>query len=123
MKVFFASILLAAAAFASVNDSASLTGKWQVHIRVSDREAEDTCTFVQKGNDLTGSCTSERGTGSITGKVEDKKVAWVYKSSSDANGPITLSYQGAVISSGNLSGSVTVEEYGVSGEFTATLAN
>jgi hypothetical protein len=90
---------------------------------IADRQIEHTCTFVRKDSELTGNCTSDRGEGAITGKVEGQKISWTLVMNSEANGQVTLSYRGAADTSKSLSGSVTVEQFGVEGEFIATLAN
>ena len=120
MKAKLALFFLAVAAVAPAADTAPLSGKWQIHNVISEHESDENCTFVQNGNDLTGTCTSNRGTGSISGKVDDRKVTWTYKSNTGANGPVTLQYTGTLNSATAMSGSVTVKEYGVEGEFTAT---
>jgi hypothetical protein len=120
MKTILVSFLLAASAAAA---DAPFTGKWRIHLRISDREADETCTFVQNGADLAGTCTSERGTTNITGKIDNQKITWTYKSESQANGAITLNYRGALNATKDIAGFVKVEEFGVEGEFTATQSN
>jgi hypothetical protein len=121
MKALLVLLLLTGAALAPAADTAPLNGKWQIYIRIADREASATCTFVQTGNDLAGECTSDRGTEKVTGKVEDTKVTW-----KSTGGTVTLSYTGTLGKTadmaGFVAGSVLVEEYGVEGEFTATQA-
>lgn len=126
MKQLFAALLALTAMTitalpASAADAAPLTGKWNVHISIAGREADATCTFEQKGEDLTGSCAAAAGSFTVVGKVADKKVTWTYKSNSEA-GPITLNYRGAIQSPTSVTGSVNVEEFGVEGQFTATQA-
>lgn len=122
MRTLLLSALLASATFTSMAaDSASLTGKWKVHLSVMGNASDSDCTFAQKDNILTGSCTSEQGSGKFTGKVDGNKVSWAYES--EYNGaPITVNYAGTLDSTGNIAGSVNVEPYGVDGDFTATPA-
>ena len=54
----------------------------------------------------------------ISGKVDNQKVNWTYKSEYNGS-PITLSYAGSVDSNNKMRGTVTVEEYSVEGDFTA----
>ncbi|WP_321475946.1 hypothetical protein [uncultured Paludibaculum sp.] len=120
MKLLLTFLLLAtvaAAAFAA--DTASLTGKWQIHTSAAGNESKYSCTFTQKESDLTGSCSPERGVVQINGKVEGSAVRWTYKS--DYNGsPLTVTFKGTLDSTGKISGSVVAEEFGVEGEFSAT---
>lgn len=120
MKTFLLSFLLvSAAAVAPAADNPSLSVKWQVHTSISGNEGDQVCTFIQKDTDLAGSCTSsDRGTVAISGKINGKKITWSYKS--DYNGsPLTVKYEGTLDSPTKITGSASVEEYGVSGDFTA----
>jgi hypothetical protein len=120
MRTLLLSALLASAAVTSMAaDSVSLTGKWKIHLSVMGNASDSDCTFIQKDNDLAGSCTSDQGPGKFTGKVDGNKVSWTYES--EYNGaPLTLKYAGTLDSTGNIAGSVNVEQYGVDGDFTAT---
>lgn len=112
---------VAASALAAADDTPSISGKWQIHQNIADNESDQACTFTQKENELTGSCNNERASGTVTGKVDGKKVSWVYKSQYNG-GPITLTYEGKLDANNKIAGTVTVEEYSVDGEFTATPA-
>jgi hypothetical protein len=119
MRTMFLSILLASAsAFAVAADNVSLNGKWAVHSNIAGNESDVDCTFTQKDNDLSGSCASDQGDKSLTGKVDGRKIAWSYKS--EYNGtPLTVKYSGIIDPATNkLSGTVTVDEFGVDGDFT-----
>ena len=119
MKSLLFPLLFASAAIAvSAADSPSLTGTWNIHNNIAGNESDMACNFTQKDKDLTGTCKGEQGSVNINGKIEDKKVSWVYKSEYNG-GPITLTYGGNLDSGDKISGTVRVEEYGVEGEFTA----
>ena len=77
------------------------------------------CTFTQKANDLTGTCSSDAGPVQITGKVDGKSVTWTYKGDS-AGGPVTVVYKGTIDSVDRIAGTVTAVEFSIEGEFTAT---
>lgn len=109
--------ILCAAAFA--DDPISLTGKWQVQNSIAGNESTQNCTFTQKDADLTGSCESANGKVEITGKIEGKRVTWGYKSQYEGN-PLTVAYDGIAESATKIAGTVSVPEYSVMGEFTAT---
>ncbi|MCC6538053.1 MAG: hypothetical protein IT162_10910 [Bryobacterales bacterium] len=118
MKIAIPALLFCLAVSAA---DVSLTGKWKLHTSAAGRESDSTCTFTQKANELTGSCTGERGTVQINGKVEDKSVTWMYKTEYDG-GPLTVVFKGKVDSATKLTGTLTAVEFGVDGEFTATQA-
>ncbi len=123
MKAFLSSlVLVSVAAVAPAADNSVVAGKWQVHISIAGNENDMTCTMAQKDSDLTGACNSDQGTVNISGKVDGKNITWIYKSEYNG-GPITLTYKGTLAAANKISGTVTVEEYSVDGEFTATQAN
>jgi hypothetical protein len=117
-KIIF---LISAAAVAVAADSASISGKWQVHTSIAGNESDSTCTFVQKDAELSGSCTSDQGTVNVTGKVDGKKVSWSFKSEYQGT-PLTVNHEGALTTDNKITGTVTVPEFSVDGDFTATQA-
>ena len=116
-------ILTAFLAFATLNsmaaDNTSLTGKWKIHQSVMGNDSDSDCTFTQKDNDLTGSCTADQGSGKITGKLDGNKVSWSYETEYNGS-PLTVKFTGTLDSTGKIAGAVSVEQFGVDGEFTAT---
>lgn len=104
-----------------VAGAASLTGKWQVHLSIGGTEIDQKCDFTQKGDDLSGTCVSDRGTVNIAGKVNGNKATWSYKSEYEGS-PITANYEGTVGSGNKITGTVNVPEYSADGDFTATQA-
>ena len=117
MKSLFLSVFLTTA-LAWAADT-SLSGKWQIHGAISDHEINQNCTFTQKDTDLTGSCSSDTGSVEINGKVDGKKVTWMYKSQYEGS-PITVNFEGKLDSDTKITGTVSVPEYSVDGDFTAT---
>jgi len=103
---------------AQAPDASLFSGKWKVHSFVSGNEYDTECTFVQKDNDLTGTCTTDDGPSKLTGKVDGKKLSWSYES--QYNGaPLTLKYSGT-LDAGKINGDIDVVQYNVGGGFTAT---
>lgn len=115
-------VLLSTAALALAADAVSVTGKWHVHGSIAGTDIDQNCTFTQKDADLTGSCTSDKGTVTIAGKLDGNKVSWSYKSDYQGT-PITVKYDGTVDASSKIAGSVSVPEFSVDGDFTATQSN
>jgi hypothetical protein len=114
LPLLFASVV----AFAQAPDAGLFSGKWKVHSIVSGNEYDTECTFVQKDNDVTGTCTTDNGPAKLTGKVDGKKLSWSYES--EYNGaPLTLKYSGT-LDAGKIDGDIDVVQYNVGGGFTAT---
>lgn len=109
----------AVAAAALAADTASVSGKWRVQLSVGGTDREHSCTFTQKDKDLTGTCDTDQGAVEVSGKIDQNKVAWSYKSEYSGT-PLTVAFSGTLDASGKMTGSVTVPEFGVEGEFTAT---
>lgn len=118
MKSLLLVLLASVSMGASAADAPSLAGSWKVHNSIAGNESDMDCSFTQTDNQLSGSCKSEQGTVTISGKVDNQKVNWTYKSEYNGS-PITLSYAGSVDSNNKMRGTVTVEEYSVEGDFTA----
>jgi len=113
------SLFAAAAVFAVAADTAPLSGKWEIRQSIAGNDSSAACTFTQNDKELTGTCNSaEGGTVKISGKVNDKTVSWTFNS--EYNGtPLTVKYTGT-LDSARITGTVSVEPFGVDGEFTAT---
>jgi hypothetical protein len=120
MRTLILSAFLGVATLTSMAaDNVSLTGKWKIHQSVAGNDSDSDCTFTQKDNDLTGTCTADQGSGKITGKIDGNKVSWSYESEYNGS-PLTVKYSGTVDSTGKIAGSLSVEQFGVDGDFTAT---
>jgi len=100
----------------------SLSGKWSVHSSIAGNDSDSNCTFVQAGTDLTGTCsasgTAPGGESKVTGKVDGTKISWQYDFQYNGS-PLTMKFSGT-LDSGKVTGQVTVAQYGVGGDFTAT---
>jgi hypothetical protein len=122
MKTLLLSFLLASVpALTHAADAPSLSGTWQIHNNIAGNESDRACTFVQNGDNLTGTCPSDRGEVKLTGEVKGKKVTWSYRSEYEGS-PITVKYDGSLQSDTKITGTVNVAEYGADGDFTATLS-
>ena len=118
-KVFSIAVLLfGASAFAAA--APNLTGQWSVHNSIAGNESDQQCTFVQTDTKLTGACKSEDGKDlPLTGTLDGSKVTWKYDSEYNGS-PLTLTYTATLDDSGKIAGSVEVDPFGVTGDFTAT---
>ena len=121
MKILLATAALLFTSSAFAAGAPGLTGQWKVHNNISGNESDQDCKFVQTDGKLSGSCKSADKEVQITGSVDGNKVTWKYES--DYNGsPLTLVYTATLDDSDKISGSVEVQPFGVTGEFTATPA-
>ena len=118
MNALIAAVFVAASVIATPAAENPLTGEWKLRNDISGNVSEMTCSFTQKGEELTGGCATEQGNVEITGKVVETSVNWVFKSVYNG-GPITLTYKGSLGTDGQLAGAVTVEEFSVTGDFSA----
>jgi opacity protein-like surface antigen len=120
MKKFLAAsaLLLAGSAFAAA--APNLTGEWNIHNNIAGNESDQSCKFVLADNKLTGTCKSPEDKDiSIAGTIDGNKLTWQYES--EYNGtPLTLTYTATLDDSGKIAGSVEVQPFGVTGDFTAT---
>jgi hypothetical protein len=121
MRLVFSLVLLLSAAGASIEaDNPSLSGNWKIHSNIVGNESDADCNFVQKGNQLTGDCSSEGGSSKAAGEVDGAKINWAYDTQYNG-GPLTIKYSGTLDSNaGKITGTVSVEQYSVDGDFTAT---
>lgn len=120
---FLCTLLFFSAAMVSAADTASVAGKWNVHLTVGSYENDIVCTFAQdkdKGT-LTGHCSSDSGPCEVTGSVTDNKATWTYKTQYNG-GTVTAMYDG-VVSATKITGSINVPELAAAGEFTAVPAD
>src|ERR1700736_6558263 len=109
-------VLFASSAFAA---APNLTGKWTVHQSIAGNDAHSECNLIQTDSTLAGTCKSQDGKDlPIKGSVDGSKVKWQFDS--EYNGtPLTIKFTGTVDDSGKMSGSVDVDPFGVSGDFSA----
>ncbi|WP_353070918.1 hypothetical protein [Tunturiibacter gelidiferens] len=107
-------LLFASSAFASPN----LTRQWAIHSNIAGNESDQKCKLVVTDNKITGTCKAQDKDHQVTGTVDGNKVTWQYES--DYSGaPITLIYTATLGDSGKIAGTVEVQPFGVTGDFTA----
>jgi len=118
MKAIYTAALFLAASSA-LAAGPSLNGKWKVHQTIAGNESDTTCSFVQTDAKLTGNCKSDDKEIPITGSVDGNKVTWKYDTEHDGTA-LTLTYTATLSASETFAGSVDVQPYSVTGDFTAT---
>ncbi len=119
MKILLASTALLFASSAFAAGAPALTGQWTIHNNIAGNESDQECKFMQTDNKLTGSCKGTDKEVQITGNLDGNKLTWTYESEYNGS-PLTLTYTATLDDSGKISGSVDVQPFGVTGEFTAT---
>ncbi len=120
MKIFFATfaLLFASSAFGAQN----LTGQWAIHQNIAGNESDEPCRLVVTDNKITGSCKSQDKDLPVTGTVDGNKVTWQFQAEYN-NSLITLIYTATLDDSNKIVGTVEVQPYGVTGDFTATTSS
>ena len=114
----FSALVFASSAFAA--GAPSLTGQWSIHNSIAGNESDQACKWVQTDNKLTGTCKNQEDKDvAIAGSLDGKKLTWQYESEYNGS-PLTLVYTATLDDSGKITGSVEVQPYGVTGDFTAT---
>jgi hypothetical protein len=112
-------LLFASSAFAAA--APSLTGQWTVHNSIAGNESDQNCKFVVTDNKITGTCSSQDKDVQVTGSLDGNKVTWKYDSEYNGSA-LTLVYTATLDDSGKIAGTVEVQPYGVTGDFTAAPA-
>ncbi len=124
MKALLLSALLVSFAVpALAADNPTMAGKWKIHSSIAGNDSDSECTLTQTGNDIGGTCKTAEGKDTkAIGKVDGAKVSWQFES--EYNGtPLTIKYTATLdpAAAGKIAGTVSVDPFGVDGDFTATL--
>jgi hypothetical protein len=114
------SIVLAIALQAAPSDS--ISGTWHVTGDVAGNPLDELCTLKQADTVLTGSCKAAKPDDAkawaVSGVVKAGKVSFSHGGEYEGS-PLTIAFAGTLASATQISGSVDVPEYAVSGAFTA----
>jgi hypothetical protein len=115
-KLLIPSLLAFVAAPMFAFGAAELTGSYNLHSSIGGTDTDQTCSFSQTNEKLTGSCKSDTAEIKLTGTVDGKKVT--FKVNSEYNGePLTVTYTGTLDDAGNVQGDADVQPMGVTGDF------
>ena len=98
----------------------SISGTWQIKGDVAGNALNTTCTLVVAEAKISGSCKNAEGkVDPIVGEVKDGKV--VFEHGGDYQGTeLKIIYTGTLPSAKEMTGTIDVKPFDVSGEFTAT---
>ena len=120
MKIFLApcALLFASSAFAA--GTPGITGQWSIHNSIAGNDSDQQCAFTVADNKISGSCKgSDDKTVQVTGSIDGDKLTWKYEM--DYNGTaLTLVYTATGGDADKITGSVEVQPFGVTGDFSAT---
>ena len=97
----------------------TVPGAWTISGDVQGYPINETCTFTQTGDKVTGSCVdSDSKKRDTTVTIDGQKVVFVHDGEYESK-PLTLTYTGTWNDKGELSGDIDVKPLGYSGAFTA----
>ena len=97
----------------------TVPGAWTISGDVQGYPINETCTFTQTGEKVTGSCVdSDSKKRDTTVTIDGQKVVFVHDGEYESK-PLTLTYTGTWNDKGELSGDIDVKPLGYSGTFTA----
>lgn len=117
-KLLFPALVILAAGTALLAAPPSVTGSWHVHLDVMGNESDAVCQFKQADTKLTGNCVTDQGSSAVTGTVEGTTLTWSYNSEYQGS-PLTITYSATLGDLSKIAGSVDVEPFAVTGDFTA----
>ncbi len=102
-----------------------LTGTWRFTGDVVGNPVNEVCTLAQAGAKVTGTCRSTDGADAksfdVTGEVKDGKFSLSHGGEYQGQA-LTLTYLGTVPTDKALAGTIDVQPFGVTGNFTAAPA-
>ena len=97
----------------------TVPGSWTITGDVQGYPVNETCTFTQDKDKITGSCKGSYGKAyDTTVTINGQKVIFVHASEYEGQ-PLTLTYTGTYNDKGELSGDIDVQPLNYAGTFTA----
>lgn len=102
-------------------DAPTIAGQWNIHQTIAGNENDEDCTFAVADGKIAGTCKVNEQTPKVTGTVDGKKLLWNFNVEYQGN-TLTLTYTASLDDADKFTGSVDVQPYGVSGDFTAVRA-
>jgi hypothetical protein len=96
----------------------TVPGSWTITGDVQGYAINETCTFTQASDKITGSCVSEGKTYDTVVTIDGPKVVFVHGGEYEGKA-LTLTYTGTYNDKGDLGGAIDVKPLGYDGTFTA----
>jgi hypothetical protein len=101
----------------------TVPGSWTISGDVQGYPVNETCTFTQDKDKISGSCKGSDGKNyDTTVTVTDKKVVFVHGGEYEGQA-LTLTYTGTYNDKGELGGDIDVQPLNYAGTFTAKKAD
>ena len=95
----------------------SVTGSWRLSLNVNGNTYGMLCTFQQDGEKLSGNCKSTESENPLSGQVQGQKITWQHQTPYNGD-TLTLTYSGIIGSTNEIKGTIDVQPYAVTGDFT-----
>lgn len=100
----------------------TVPGSWTITGDVQGYPINETCTFKQAADKISGSCTNSDGkTYDTAVTIDGTKVVFIHGGEYEGQA-LTLTYTGTYNDKGDLSGAIDVKPLGYDGTFTAKKA-
>jgi hypothetical protein len=97
----------------------TVPGNWTISGDVQGYPINETCTFTQEKDKITGSCVTDGTTYDTTVTINDKKV--IFSHAGDYQGQaLTLTFTGTYNDKGDIAGDIDVQPLNYAGTYTAT---
>jgi len=119
-RLFLASVFVFAISTPAA-DAPTIAGQWNIHQTIAGNENDEDCTFTLSDGKIAGTCKVNEQTPKVTGTVDGKKLTWNFNVEYQGS-TLTLTYTASLDDDDKFTGSVEVQPYGVSGDFTAARA-
>lgn len=118
MKYWIALAFLAAVPAVAAAPDTTVSGTWTISGDVQGTAVEESCTIVQQDLLLTGSCDTQSGKYDLKGKVDGKTVSYSHGGKYEGS-DFVITYTGKLADDGTIGGTMDVDPFNVTGNFTA----
>jgi hypothetical protein len=102
-------------------DAPTIAGEWNIHQSIAGNENDENCIFSVADGKIAGTCKVNEQTPKVSGTVDGKKLTWNFNVEYQGS-TLTLTYTASLDDADKFTGSVDVQPYGVTGDFTAARA-
>ena len=125
-SIFGAALALALVAAGAASAQPNVAGVWHVSGKIISGnkifEATPTCSFLQSGAQIAGTCTGLNASGPIKGVVSGNSIAWTWQNhATDAVGLNGMTgFNGTIVNAGLIEGTMTSTASAGKGTFTQT---
>lgn len=118
MKYWIALAFLAAVPAIAAAPDTTVAGTWAITGDIQGVDIAETCTIVQQDVVLTGSCDTPSGKYDLKGKLDGKTVSYSHGGKYQGS-DFVITYTGKLADDGSIAGTMDVDPFSVTGNFTA----